>query len=247
MIKICTVYFEGKYKPEYVSKLYRGLKRNTTVDFQFICYSDTPNVDADIIIPLPKVTDIKLHWHKLSFFSPQFAYQNPDDEIIIMDIDQVIVNNIDDMLTWPVSDNELISYSKWWNDTYLSLNGGWYKFKSGSLKKIWNEFIVAPEDWQLEWYKKGVVHHKYYGEQNFVEWMTKKHKIKLTLMPKEWIGKYTNDDRTNRNLNLRYSELFNTDYMILDEPHENLKVIHFANPNTNIHSSSDKWIEKYWK
>ena len=30
MIKICTVYFEGKYTPDYVEKLYNGLKRYCT-------------------------------------------------------------------------------------------------------------------------------------------------------------------------------------------------------------------------
>ena len=34
MLKICTVYFEGIYTPDYVSKLYRSLKRNSKVPFQ---------------------------------------------------------------------------------------------------------------------------------------------------------------------------------------------------------------------
>ena len=76
-IKICTIYFEGKYTPDYVEKLYNSLKRNCTIPFEFICYSDNPNVKADIVIPLPKHTDIKLHWHKINFFSPLFGYQNP--------------------------------------------------------------------------------------------------------------------------------------------------------------------------
>jgi len=87
MIKICTVYFEGLYTPDYVSKLYRSLKRNTSIPFEFICLSDNPNVEADVVLPYNKHSDIKLHWHKLKFFSSQFAYQKPGDEIIIMDID----------------------------------------------------------------------------------------------------------------------------------------------------------------
>ena len=37
MIKICTVYFEGLYTPDYVSKLYRSLKKNTSIPFEFVC------------------------------------------------------------------------------------------------------------------------------------------------------------------------------------------------------------------
>ena len=41
--------------------------------------------------------------------------------------------------------------------------------------------------------------------------------------------------------------LFNEDYMILDKPNPDLKIIHFANPNTEIHNSKYKWIKDYWK
>ena len=50
MIRICTVYFEGKYTPDYVERLYNSLKRNCTLPFEFICYSDNPNVKADKVI-----------------------------------------------------------------------------------------------------------------------------------------------------------------------------------------------------
>ena len=78
MLKICTVYFDGIYTPDYVSKLYRSLKRNSTIPFEFICLSDT-DVEADLVLPL-KHNSIKKHWHKLKFFSPQFAYQQPDEK-----------------------------------------------------------------------------------------------------------------------------------------------------------------------
>ena len=75
MIKIFTVYFEGKYRPDYVTKLYHSLKRNCKVPFEFICLSDTKEIEADKIIMLPKWSDIKIHWHKLKFFSPLFGEQ----------------------------------------------------------------------------------------------------------------------------------------------------------------------------
>ncbi len=262
MIKICTVYFEGKYTPDYVEKLYNGLKRYCTLPFEFICYSDNPNVKADRIIPLPnpKHTDIKIHWHKLTFFSPLFGFQEPDDEIIIMDIDQIIVNNIDKIIGWPVADNELVSYDKWWGGyqiidgqyknrkTYgLKLNGGFYKFKSSSCQIIWDEFIKCPEVWQLHYFKNNIVTYKYYGEQNFVNWMCEKHKIKLTLMTPEWVCKLSNDKKQDYKNNIHYMKKFNQDYMILDKPNPLIKIIHFANPEADIHNSKYSWIKDYWK
>ena len=82
MLKICTVYYDGIYTPDYVSKLYRSLKSNTSLPFEFICLSDT-DVEADVVLPYNKHSNIKLHWHKLKFFSSQFANQKPDDEIVI--------------------------------------------------------------------------------------------------------------------------------------------------------------------
>ena len=247
-IKICTLYFEGKYTPDYVEKLYNSLKRNCTIPFEFICYSDNPNVKADVVIPLKPHSEIKKHWYKLSYFNPLFANQNPEDEIIIMDIDQVIVNNIDDLIGYPVGDYELVSYDKWWGGhQILKMNAGFMKFKSGQLKIIWDTFIRAPEDWQLNYYRKGIVHHKYYGEQNFVNRMCEKYNINLTLMPGEWVCKLTNDEEEDRKFNIEYMKKFNKDYMILDKPIEDIKIIHFANPDANIHTSKYSWIKDYWR
>jgi hypothetical protein len=245
MLKICTVYFEGFYTPDYVSKLYRSLKRNSTIPFEFICISDNKNIEADVILPYSHHSNIKKHWHKLKFFSPQFGHQKPNDDIIIMDIDQVIVNNVDELLGWPVNDNELISYGQWWTDK-LKLNGGFYKFKSGSLKSIWDDFVLNPEFWQMNYYKKGIVHKKYYGEQNYVNWKVQEHNIKLTLTPQQWLGKYTDNFKQNLELNKTYSQKFNTDYMILDDVHKYIKVVHFTGVEKTIHNCNAKFIEENW-
>ena len=131
--------------------------------------------------------------------------------------------------------------------SHESCGGGFLKFRSGQLKIIWDEFIKCPEDWQLNWYKKGVVHHKYYGEQNFINWMCDTHKINLTLMPAEWVCKLTNNEEEDRENNIHYMKRFKKDYMILDKPNDDIKIVHFANPTANIHTSKYDWIKDYWK
>ena len=236
MLKICTVFFEGLYHPNAVSNLYRSLKENSSVPFEFICLADR-GVDADVVLPYNNHSNIKLHWHKLKFFSPQFAYQKPGDDIIIMDIDQKIVGNVDDLLGHPVSENELVTYGQWWENK-LGINGGFYKFKSGSLKFVWDDFALNPEYWQLHFYDNGTVHYKYYGEQNYVKLKVLEHKAKLTKTPSEWIAKYTDDYTENLKLNQMYMQKFDTDYMILDnQVNEKLKVIHYAGPGRKIYDS----------
>ena len=236
MLKICTVFFEGLYHPNAVSNLYRSLKENSSVPFEFICLADR-GVDADVVLPYNKHSNIKLHWHKLKFFSPQFAYQKPGDDIIIMDIDQKIVGNVDDLLGHPVSENELVTYGQWWENK-LGINGGFYKFKSGSLKFVWDDFALNPEYWQLHFYDNGTVHYKYYGEQNYVKLKVLEHKAKLTKTPSEWIAKYTDDYTENLKLNQMYMDKFDTDYMILDkEVNEKLKVVHFTGVGRKINEN----------
>ena len=236
MLKICTVFFEGLYHPNAVSNLYRSLKENSSVPFEFICLADR-GVDADVVLPYNKHSNIKLHWHKLKFFSPQFAYQKPGDDIIIMDIDQKIVGNVDDLLGHPVSENELVTYGQWWENK-LGINGGFYKFKSGSLKFVWDDFALNPEYWQLHFYDNGTVHYKYYGEQNYVKLKVLEHKAKLTKTPSEWIAKYTDDYKENLKLNQMYMNKFDTDYMILDkEVNEKLKVVHFTGVGRKINEN----------
>jgi len=243
MLKICTVYFDGIYTPDYVSKLYRSLKRNSTIPFEFICLSDT-DVEADLVLPL-KHNSIKKHWHKLKFFSPQFAYQQPDDDIIVMDIDQVIVGNVDDLLNYPVHSNELISYSSWW-DGNLPINGSFYKFKSGRLKFVWDRFIENPEYWQLFYYNEGIVHKKYYGEQNYVHWCMIDKDIKVTTVPGEWLGLYDYDYKKNLDLQKMYCNKFEADYMIMGDTHKYIKVVNFAGPGKTIHQSNEKFIKDNW-
>jgi hypothetical protein len=244
MLKICTVYFEGIYTPDYVSKLYKSLKRNCTIPFEFICLSDT-DVEADVILPYNHYSNIKKHWHKLKFFSSQFANQQPGDEIVIMDIDQVITGNVDDLIGHPVSKNELITYGVWWPEK-LKINGGFYKFKSGSFDYVWNDFALNPEYWQMHYYNIGDVHYKYYGEQNYVDYKMFEHNALVTLTPKKWICKYTDDFKENLELNKLYSKMFNTDYMILGDVNKYIKTVHFTGIGKTIHQFKDKFIEENW-
>ena len=247
MIKICSVYFKGLYNPDYVSKFYRSLKRNCTLPFEFICISDTKDIEADVILPYNHYGDVKKHWHKLKFFSPQFGNQKPGDDIIVMDIDQIIVNNIDDLIGWPVKENEFVTYGQWWSEG-IKTNGGFYKFKSGSLKFVWDTFIENPEHYQLIAWKKGIVSAPYYGEQNFVNNEVRKQNVKFMTTPEEWTCKYTNDFEQNLRLNKLYSEKFNTDYMILDDyVNEKLKIVHFAGPYKTIHECDAKFIHNHWR
>jgi len=245
MLKICTVYYGDTYTPDYVGKLYDGIRKNCSIPFQSICISDDPSVEADIVLPYNHYGDTKKHWHKLKFFSPYFGYQNPGDDIIIMDIDQVITGNIDDLIGHDVEENQLITYGTWWYSS-LQTNGGFYKFKSGSLDYVWNDFIAGPEYWQMHYYNERVVHFPYYGEQNYVNWKTEEHEAKIIKTPEKWIGKCDINIKEDTINNRLYNKKFG-DYMFMDNVNPDIKVVHFTGPGNTIHNNRNGWIKDYWK
>ena len=43
-----------------------------------------------------------------------------------------------------------------------------------------------------------------------------------------------------------YAKKFDTDFMLLDEPNEKLKVVHYTGPNRAIHNLPDSPLYKIW-
>ena len=72
------------------------------------------------------------------------------------------------------------------------------------------------------------------------------HKAKLTKTPLQWIAKYTDDFKENLKLNKMYSEMFNTDYMILGDVNKYIKTVHFTGLGKTIHQFKDKFIKENW-
>ena len=71
---ICTVLTGTKYSVDDVNKLYNELKENTTIDFDFLCYTDyKDNFNPNIIIKPITKKDKKLQWYKLDFFKKGFT------------------------------------------------------------------------------------------------------------------------------------------------------------------------------
>lgn len=93
------------FKPQYVSRLYDGLKRNSKSYFDFVCICDAKNASR-IREAMPYGT-IKLHiiseieypkwWGKMILFQPEFQeYLNTD--ILYFDLDSIITGPVDSLI-----------------------------------------------------------------------------------------------------------------------------------------------------
>ena len=181
-VKVFCLFYGKKYPYSNVLKLEKEFKR---YGVDFYCHTDLKDEQYHL-------SGIKEHWHKIRFFDSNFTGR---DDIIVIDIDQKVVGDIKDMIEYPVKENELVTYKNWWNEQpRCPINGGWYKFKGGSLDYVWDKFSKNIQKWQLYYFETGVVHYKYYGEQNFVHDTVLENGGKITTMPEEWYSKYPMDE-----------------------------------------------------
>ena len=84
--------------------------------------------------------------------------------------------------------------------------------------------ILKSEFWQTHYFDTGVVHTKYYGEQNYVF-----NKVKnIKTLPGEWVYKETNNFKEKLQLEKLYCDKFKTNYGVMGDVHKYIKVIHNA-------------------
>jgi len=144
--------FITNYTAEHVNKLYRGVQRNTTVPFRFVCVTDdAKDIDTSSIevLPLFKESQYLMPYggcyHRLFIFSKQVEkYLGP--RFITIDLDCVITGSLDKILTRP-EDFVMNQYDIKRNNhaTHQYYNGGLILMTAGSREIIWNKFRRHPD------------------------------------------------------------------------------------------------------
>jgi hypothetical protein len=94
-VTVVCVKWGNEYSDEYVIKLRNMIARNTTIDHNFLCFSDTL-IDGIDIAHLPN--DLIGWWNKLYLFSSvSMLYEK---RVVYLDLDTVITGNIDWLLSY---------------------------------------------------------------------------------------------------------------------------------------------------
>jgi hypothetical protein len=164
MINIVCLKWGNKYGPEYVNRLYTGVKRNTTVPFKFWCFTD----DATGIVPevttvsLPYADRLDSWWNKLNLFSRDLKGILPGNWIFYIDLDTLIVDNIDELLT--IRPSKMVVLRDFYQGIVKSANlvgSGLMMWRHGRYNHVWDKFIANPE--------KHVARAGTYGDQWWIE------------------------------------------------------------------------------
>lgn len=247
MINILTLKVGDKYGPEYVNRLYNGLQRHSTVPFKFYCYTEEPaGILPDInIIPLVPDGIVQKQFHKIHFHNMPAI----EGKCLILDIDYVILQNVDDILSWDLKFGEFGCHLRWWSYDELykcRINGGFQMFYQGETKHLYDIFMEKPEYWQTVYIKRMLAEGKLNGEQNFVDSHVA---IKRSWLPPYWFGKFSNITKENSYISVYWQIQIDkeNDFYLYDDGFDpRVKMVHFANDDNFIEDHDEDWIRRNW-
>lgn len=96
MVSIICLKWGTLYNDEYVNKLYDGVRKNTTIPHEFICFTENEEKIASSTKPLPHL-NLKGWWNKMWLFNKELPVKY--DRIFYLDLDTVICSNIDHIVS----------------------------------------------------------------------------------------------------------------------------------------------------
>lgn len=186
-ITVLCVRFGTKYGREYVERLRNMVARHLTVPYEFVCLTDDPypiEGVRNIIIEVPPYK--KLWWCKVHMFDPSLPISG---RILYLDLDVVICNNIDKLVTmgnsmfYGIRDFNR-KFHPQWNYLNSSVLSWTHQFQS----IIWDKFKADPAGAQT-----------LQGDQ---DWIWKVSRDKLVFWPDEWIQSYKWEIRNRSELTI---------------------------------------------
>jgi hypothetical protein len=173
-----------KYSAEYVNRLYNMVKRNCTLDFEFVCLTEDPtDINPKIkIIPLP--AGLTGWWCKPYMFSNDLPLKGT---VLYMDLDVVIAGNIDKLFTYqPGHWCTIRDFTRAMRPNWPKYNSSIVRFDVGQLDFLWRIFEKDAKD----------IQRKYFGDQDFLFAETRKNQAML--YPDSWIQSWKWEVRKDR-------------------------------------------------
>lgn len=224
MYNVVSLKHGTKYDADYVNKLFCGVRRNTTVDFTFHCFTDdSEGLHEDIVAhPLPH-TNVSGWWQKLYMFSDEI---NIEGRMLFLDLDTLITGNIDHYITQTAG---FIVLRDLWAGG-INVGSAIMSFEVGKHKQIWDTFIADPT--------AAINLLRPHGDQKWIQRHEPNRMYWQDLCPKE-IMSFKSDCRGGLPANAKIV-CYHGAPSIPESIHETTHVQRFVIPPT-------AWVKDYWK
>lgn len=131
----------NKFGAEYVNNLYNMVKKNLTIPFRFVCFTENAEgiIEEVDIRPLPELElaeGPERGWRKLSIFSEQLA--DLTGETLFLDLDIVITKNIDAFFE---AEGDFLIVKDWDFPNDIIGNSSVFRFTIGQHPYVLENFI----------------------------------------------------------------------------------------------------------
>lgn len=152
IINVICIKWGKRYPPEYVNKLYSMIKRNTSYDIHFYCFTEDSNgLDKDIIIkPLPILNTLK-EYQTIHVYRKEAALCDDElgglknERVFYFDLDVVIISNLDEFFDYPENDKFYIIND--WNSKGDRIGqASCYSWTVGTLGYVKEYFEKHPKE-----------------------------------------------------------------------------------------------------
>lgn len=176
------------YGPAYVNILHAMVKRNLSIDYTFVCFTDDrtgidPEIECRDIPEIPLGSAHPLSgWRKLASLSPKLGL---DGTILFLDLDLIVTGPIDDLFTFKPGDFCIIE--NWSQRNQMVGNSSVYRYESDAHHAIFDHFSQNVEN----------VYKNYCSEQ---EYLTRKVAETQTVQfwPDTWVRSFKRHSLPNR-------------------------------------------------
>lgn len=229
---VCLKY-GNKYGPEYVNKLYNMVQRNTTVDHEFVCFTEDSNgIDKNVRIEgLPFNSKIQGWWYKPFFFDPNLVLKGT---ILFLDLDVIIFRNIDRLFTYEPGKFCIIrDFNRYLIKNYDKFNSSVFRLETGQHQIVYNEFQKNYE----------TLSRRFPGDQDLIRHFVQRD---YCYWPNDWIMSYKWEMRGKPRFNNKPRGY--RDFLVPGNPtikdDTSIAVFH-GDPNPHI--CQDKWVIDNWK
>jgi len=229
---VCCLKYGNKYGPEYVNNLYRMVKRNLTLDYEFVCFTENAQgIHKEIRIePLPALP-VTGWWFKPMFFNPNLGLKGT---LLFLDLDLVIFRNIDSLFTYEEGKFCIIrDFNRYIIKNYDKFNSSVFRLNTGQHSQVYTDFIKDPKN----------VSRRHFGDQDWIRYVIKNN---FEYWPEEWIQSYKWEMRGKPRFDNQPRGV--RDFLVPGDPtikdQTSIAVFH-GDPNPHV--CKDQWVIDYWK
>lgn len=149
-----------RYGPEFVNRLHSMVRRNTTWDIRFVCFTDDkggihPHIECQAPPKLDYDPRLGVHWPKLGLFHQTLG--DLEGMTLFLDLDVVIIGDIDPFFEYEAR----FCMIREWKDPHLGYgNSSVVRFFVGLESGVLDRFYATPKDVIISSFKS--------KEQNFL-------------------------------------------------------------------------------